>query len=410
MTEPRLLAGLVAETPMSLQQHRSVHGEQPAPGSLLTDLEAAGLRGRGGAAFPTATKARATAAGSRPLIVVNGAEGEPMSVKDRVLLTRVPHLVLDGAALAAQALGAREVTIAAPPRVLASVSAAVDERRRLDAIKWRLVPSAPGYVSGEETALIAHLEGKRAVPRTRPPMPSERGLRGRPTLVQNVETMAQVALIARYGPEWFRQTGTPDHPGTTLVTVSGAVVNPGVYELPLGVPLSDTAALAGGPREPIRALLVGGYFGAWVDGDGPGLTLDNTSLRRVGASVGAGVVVALGASACPVTEVAGLVAWLSDASAGQCGPCVHGLAALAALLDRIATGRTVQGDGERLTRWTSQVRGRGACSHPDGAANMLASATRVFTDELTEHARRGHSRACNVAPTLHLPPGEARAA
>jgi NADH:ubiquinone oxidoreductase subunit F (NADH-binding) len=410
MIEPRLLAGLVSET-----QHRSVHGEQPTlpdARSLLADLEAAGLRGRGGAAFPTAMKIAATASGARPLVVVNGAEGEPMSVKDRVLLTRVPHLVLDGAALAAQALGAREVTIAAPARALASVSAAVDERHRLDdpGIKWRLVPSAPGYVAGEETALIAHLEGKRAVPRTRPPLPAQRGLRGRPTLVQNVETLAQVALIARYGHEWFRQVGTPDHPGTTLVTVSGAVVNPGVYELPLGVPLSDIAALAGGPREPIRALLVGGYFGAWVDGDGPGLTLDNDSLAPVGATVGAGVVVALGASACPVTEVAGLAAWLSDASAGQCGPCVHGLAALAALLDRIATGRTVQGDGERLGRWTSMVRGRGACSHPDGAANMLASATRVFTKELTDHARRGHSRACNVAPTLRLTPQEARAA
>ena len=408
MTEPRLLAGLVADVPMGLADHQAMHGGLPPSDGLLADVEAAGLRGRGGAAFPTAVKLATTANGRRPVVVVNGAEGEPMSAKDRVLLTRIPHLVLDGALVSAQAIGAREIVVAAPRGMLPGLGSAVRERRGSDSgrVRWRLDESPDTFVGGEETALLAHLEGRPALPRTRPPMPAQRGLRGRPTLVQNAETLAQVALIARYGPAWFREVGTPEHPGTTLVSLSGAVAEPGVYEVPLGFPIAGLAALAGGALEPIRALLVGGYFGAWIDGDGEGLTLDNASLGHFDAAVGAGVVVLLGASACPVAEVAALADWLSDASAGQCGPCVHGLAALSDLLQRVESGQTVPGDSTRLSRWTAMVRGRGACGHPDGAARMLASASRVFARELADHARRGHSPSCRIVPTLHLPRAE----
>ena len=412
MTEPRLLAGLVADVPMGLADHQAMHGGLPPSDRLLADVEAAGLRGRGGAAFPTAVKLATTANGRRPVVVVNGAEGEPMSAKDRVLLTRIPHLVLDGALVSAQAIGAREIVVAAPRGMLPGLGSAVRERRGSDSgrVRWRLEESPDTFVGGEETALLAHLEGRPALPRTRPPMPAQRGLRGRPTLVQNAETLAQVALIARYGPAWFREAGTPEHPGTTLVSLSGAVAEPGVYEVPLGFPIAGLAALAGGALEPIRALLVGGYFGAWIDGDGEGLTLDNASLGHFDAAVGAGVVVLLGASACPVAEVAALAGWLSDASAGQCGPCVHGLAALSDLLQRAESGQTVPGDSTRLSRWTAMVHGRGACGHPDGAARMLASASRVFARELADHARRGHSPSCRIIPTLHLPRAGARAA
>jgi NADH:ubiquinone oxidoreductase subunit F (NADH-binding) len=412
MTQPRLLAGLVADLPMALDDHQAVHGGLPPSDGLLARVEAAGLRGRGGAAFPTAVKLATAAKGARPVVVVNGAEGEPMSAKDRVLLTRIPHLVLDGALVSAQAIGAREVIVAAPRGMLPGLAAAVRERngRETGRVRWRLEESPDTFVGGEETALLAHLEGRPALPRIRPPLPAQRGLRGRPTLVQNAETLAQVALIARYGPDWFREVGPAEHPGTTLVTLSGAVAQPDVYEVPLGFPIGAMAALAGGALEPIRALLVGGYFGAWIDGDGEGLTLDNASLGRSGAAVGAGVVVVLGASACPVAEVAALADWLSDASAGQCGPCVHGLAALADLLHRIESGQTVPGDSKRLSRWTAMVRGRGACGHPDGAARMLASAARVFAHELADHAQRGHSPACRVVPTLHLPRAATRAA
>ena len=224
-------------------------------------------------------------------------------------------------------------------------------------MKLKLEESAHGYISGEESALIAHLEGRPALPRVKPPLPVERGLRGRPTLVQNVETVAQLALIARHGPVWFRE-GASDNPGTTLVTISGAVQRPAVYERRSALRCARSYRPPEGRQSPPRALLVGGYFGAWIEGNGGNLTLDDDALRKVGAGIGAGVVIALGASACPVAETARLAAWMSDESAGQCGPCTFGLEALAELLGRFAAGRTEPGDVDRLKRWTSLVRGR----------------------------------------------------
>jgi len=417
VSEPRLLAGLTGAGPGSLASHIATYGEVfPLSASdrarFPSELTASGLRGRGGAGFPAGIKAAAVAGRPRSVIIVNGSESEPMSVKDRVLLTRTPHLVIDGALLAAEALGAREVVLVAAPEVLAVLREALDERgpSARHAVEIRLAPGGAGYVAGEETALIAHLEGRAALPRVKLRLPVESGLRGRPTLVQNAETMAHVALIARYGATWFRERGTSAHPGTTLVTLSGAVAAPGVYEVPLGVALPELPAIAGGAVEPIRALLVGGYFGAWVDADGAGSTLDDTSLGTIGAAIGAGVIVVLGESACPVAETARLAAWMSAESAGQCGPCVHGLASLADVLERIATGRTHPGDTELLTRWTAMVRGRGACRHPDGVARMIATATRVFSAELADHALRGPCRACDAPATLRTPYRITRAA
>jgi NADH:ubiquinone oxidoreductase subunit F (NADH-binding) len=349
--------------------HLALRGPLPTPGPGLIDaVAAAGLRGRGGAGFPTATKLAAVAAGRRPVVVVNGTEGEPMSAKDAMLLARAPHLVLDGAVLAARAVGAREILVVAPP----GVGRAVAERRdRRVAIS--VVERAPGFVAGEETAVLAHLEGRPARPRVKPPWPAERGYRRRPTLVQNVETLAHIALIAR--GEWE---------DTRLVTVSGAVRNPGVVEAPAGAQVADLID----PSEPLRALLVGGYFGGWVAPEDP-----------TGPS-GAGVIVALGRSACPVAETARLTAWLANESAGQCGPCVHGLGALAGVFARIAAGGPEREDFTRLSRWTGMVRRRGACAHPDGAARMLASAESLFAAELHDHAHHGPCSACRAPATL----------
>jgi NADH:ubiquinone oxidoreductase subunit F (NADH-binding) len=341
------------------------------------------------------------------VVVVNGSEGEPMSGKDRALMTRMPHLVIDGAIAAAGAVGARQVMVSAPPTAVAVLTAAVSERRverRRGQPRITVVPSAAGYVAGEETAVIAHLEGRAARPRVTPPRPAEQGFRRRPTLVQNVETLAHMGLIARYGADWFRGTGTHDRPGTMLVTLSGAVRAPGVYEVPSGVALSELITLAGGATEQVRAMLVGGYFGAWVDHGAAGLALDDALLRPHGAAVGAGVVVVLGAASCPVAETARLAAYLAGESAGQCGPCVNGLSALAGVLDRFAAGRVTPADPERLVRWTQMVSGgRGACAHPDGVARMVASATRLFATEFDEHARLGPCAGCARPSSLLLP-------
>jgi NADH:ubiquinone oxidoreductase subunit F (NADH-binding) len=417
VTSRRLLAGLPPTGALSLGAHLEAHGGRPTvtrgDGAALIELvEASGLRGRGGASFPASIKLAAVARGRNPVVVVNGTEGEPMSAKDRVLLEFTPHLVLDGATLAAQAVGARECLLVAPAGSHRRLAEAIAERRQMpgSGVRVKLKTAAAGYVAGEETAVLAHLEGRRPLPRVTPPRPAERGFRGRPTLVHNVETLAHIALIARHGADWFRSVGTPERPGTTLVTVSGAVGVPGVYELPTGEPLPALIEAAGGRTEPVRALLVGGYFGAWVEGCGSGLRLDDTSLRPTGAISGAGVVVALGERECPVAEVARLAAWLSSESAGQCGPCVHGLAGIADLVERAADGRGLSGDRERLVRWTSMVSGRGACRHPDGAARMIATATRVFAREFQDHDRYGRCEACAWPRVLATPSREARAA
>ncbi|MEO8687699.1 MAG: NADH-ubiquinone oxidoreductase-F iron-sulfur binding region domain-containing protein [Solirubrobacteraceae bacterium] len=403
----RLLTGLTRSGPLALDRHVATHGPLPDSGSeLIAEVLAAGLRGRGGAGFPAGVKLAAVAEGTRPVVIVNGTEGEPMSAKDRSLLKRTPHLVLDGAIAAARAVGAREVFVCASAQANTVVAAALAEREhagRRAQPRFTLLPRADGYVAGEETAVLAHLEGRPPRPRVTPPRPAQQGYHGRPTLVQNVETLAHLALIARHGAAWFRELGTEDRPGSTLLTVSGAVRTPGVYEVPSGIALDEVVHLAGGAIEPARALLVGGYFGAWVSGEGRGLALDDVALRPHGAAVGAGVVVVLGESACAVAETARLTAYLAAESAGQCGPCVNGLGALAGAVERLATGRAASDDGERLVRWIEMVRRRGACAHPDGAARMLTSANRLFGSELAEHARRGPCARCAVASALVLP-------
>jgi NADH:ubiquinone oxidoreductase subunit F (NADH-binding) len=207
-----------------------------------------------------------------------------------------------------------------------------------------------------------------------------------------VETLAHLALIARHGAAWFRAEGTPERPGTTLLTLSGALAAEGVVEVPTGVTLGELLD----PSEPLRAVLVGGYFGAWVPADDH-LRLDDATLTAHGAALGAGVIHALGRSRCPIEATARITAYMASQSAGQCGPCVHGLGALGGVLERLAAGRGGREDADRLVRWTEMVRGRGACAHPDGVARMLASATRVFAEELADHVRHRACRAC--APT-----------
>jgi len=260
-----------------------------------------------------------------------------------------------------------------------------------------LMESAAGYVAGEETAVLAHLEGRPPLPRVTPPRPAERGLRRRPTLVQNVETLGHLALIARHGPDWFRQAGTAERPGTTLLTVSGAVGTEGVVELAPGVTLGHVLDRAGGAREPLRAVLVGGHFGAWVPAD-ESLCLDDATLAAHGAALGAGVVLALGRSTCPIAKTARIASYMAGESAGQCGPCVFGLGAIAGALERLAAGHGSRDDAARLARWTEMVRGRGACAHPDGVVRMLTSALRLFAEELDDHARGGACAACVRTP------------
>lgn len=406
---PRLLAGIAADgRAVGLDSHLERYGSPPRIGRRLIELaEASGLRGRGGGGFPTGRKLAAVASRrDRPVVVVNAVEGEPVSGKDRALVRHLPHLVLDGALLAAEAVGAREAIVAlgGPSELeLAGLSKAIDARarRRLDRrVRLRAVDAPAAFVAGEETALVRFLDGGSAKPTFTPPRPFQRGVGGAPTLVQNAETVAHLALVARFGPAWFREVGSSDEPGSALVTLSGAVAKGGVYEIELGTTVEQLLAQAGGPVEPLQAVLLGGYFGSWLDAaTALPLSLLDAALASHGASLGARAIVALPEDACGIVETARVARYLADESAGQCGPCVHGLNAIAGALARLARGERDQ--RAELGRWVEQVRGRGACRHPDGAARLVASALDVFTDEVDRHLRgrcSGANRAVLAVP------------
>ena len=384
---PQHVPRVLAAPGSRLEAHLDRWGSLPRLGSALIDLVAeSGLTGRGGAAFPTAKKLAAVAERGGRRVIVNGVEGEPASGKDRVLLRHAPHLVLDGAVLAAQAVGADEVVVAvgrAGDLELAGLQKAIDARwrSRIDGRVHVRVLAAPAlFVAGEETALAEFVDGRAAKP-TYGPKPFERGI-----LVQNVETVANVALITRFGSRWFRKVGTPDEPGSVLVTLTGTVRTRGVHEIALGTTFDDLFARAGGLSEPLQAVLVGGYFGSWLRAaELPGLRLLNGALAPCRASLGARAVIALPERACGVVELARVARYLAGESAGQCGPCVHGLGSVSGGLVRLA--RRERSDLPRLVRWIDQLRGRGACRHPDGAARFVASGLETFADEVDLHLR-----------------------
>jgi NADH:ubiquinone oxidoreductase subunit F (NADH-binding) len=407
MSVPRLLLG-IDDAPMDHDRHRAIHGEvrRRRPAELVAELERSGLRGRGGGAFPLAAKLAAVRrAGGSPVLVVNGTESEPMSTKDRLLMWCAPHLIIDGAVALAAATGADELLFCIDelePRIHESLDREMRQRTERRRLAMQILETPNGYVTGHESAIVHWHNDGIATPQSNPPRVTERGIHRRPTVVANVETVAHVALIARHGADWFRALGTEADPGTALITLSGAVRDPGVYEIAQGEPLTSLIDDAGGAVEPIRAVLLGGYAGSWVDAaELPRLRLSRDQLQRYDARLGAGVVVALGVSACAVAEIARVADWLAAQSAGQCGPCVHGLAAIADAMASIRDGHDPH-VLKRAARWCELVSGRGACAHPDGATDFVSSALRVFAPELIDHARSGRCDACEEPSALNL--------
>ncbi len=367
--------------------------------ALIDSVERCDLRGKGGAGFPAAIKWRAVASqrAGTPVVLANGGEGEPLSRKDRTLMERRPHLVIDGAVLAAGAVGAREIVLyvgAEHTDAIRAMLHAASERPRSERERLRVVSAPVRYVSGEETAAVHFVNTGIALPTSIPPRPFERGVDGRPTLVQNVETLAHAALIARFGDGWYRSLEVAGSSGTTLVTVGGAVPRTILVEVPQGATITDAVNAAGGLTTDTDAVLLGGYFGGWVESaQAWGLRIDADGLRSQGYSLGCGVVAVLPAGRCGVVETSRILAYLAHESARQCGPCTFGLRAVAATTGRIAALTASDGDLEHIQRWTGLLPGRGACKHPDGAAGLLGSALRVFAAEFRCHSRE---RRCSV--------------
>lgn len=385
--------------PSDLAGHVAALGAAPLPtprdrhwrAAFVSVLEASGLPGRGGAGFPASIKLGvAHAAGGRGVVVVNGMEGEPASDKDKLLLLRSPHLVLDGAQLLAAASGAHHVIACVPEgrdHVAAAVATAMAERARTEHAPAHetLLRPPDRFVAGEESALASWVESGASRPRFRPDKGTPLRIGTQAALVHNAETLAHVAMIARTGPDAFRARGLVEDPGTCLVTVSGGVEQPGVVEVDRGMPLLDIARRAT-PLQPAQALLVGGYGGAWVGPEHFSTPYASLSLRAVGSSAGVGVVIVLGPDACGLMETARVAHYLAAQSAGQCGPCVYGLPAIADDVTRLAIGNADVALLPRLDRRLREIDGRGACRHPDGAVQLVRSALAVFSADVRAHA------------------------
>ncbi len=402
---PRLLPP-VPGTAEDLRVHLARNGRPRYHGrALIQAVKAAGLTGRGGAAFPAHVKLAAVAAtGGRKVVVANGAESEPASEKDAALLWHAPHLVLDGLQLAAEAVGASHAYLYLHEGRSSRIETALAERAAYtpDRLGVTIVEAPPRFLAGQETAMVNGINGGPVLPTFGVPRVAERGVGGAPTLVQNVETLAHLALIARHGPNWFRAAGTAAEPGTMLATIH-AGHRPHVVEIEIGTPLADVlpgAADAG-------AILVGGYHGTWLPASllasqASGLAMANAALRPHAAALGAGVIAVLPKDVCGLREAARVTRYLATESAGQCGPCLNGLPRIAAAMAELAGPRPRRHTRENVARWSGLVTGRGACHHPDGTVRFVRSTLTVFAGELKRHAS-GQCSATSREPFLPLP-------
>ena len=386
---PRLLAGLDRAVTLDLPAHLATHGALPGADldKLIGLLDAAGLTGRGGAGFPLATKLRSLR-GAHPTVVVNGSESEPASRKDRTLMRRAPHLVIDGALAVASAVHAERVVIAVHDRRSAD-ALQIAKRARADTRRVRIQHTAGRFVSGEARTLLRVLDGGPPLPPGRAELPTARGY-----LVSNVETFAQTAVLVRAGARGFAATGTQAEPGTVLLTIGGAVGRPGVVELPIGTPLGIVlrAALADGAQH----VIAGGYHGSWLAPD-PSVPVSRAGFAAAGGTLGAGVLYVLDGSTCALGELTRVSGWLAAQSAGQCGPCRFGLPALAADVAALSVGDPAALPAAE--RHAGLVVGRGACAHPDGTSRFIRSGLAALADELAAHRHGGCGR-----PTLGLLP------
>lgn len=368
--------------------------------ALPLAVEAAGLRGRGGAAFPFAAKLRAVADRPGPrCVVANGEEGEPASAKDRWLLRARPHLVIDGLRRTAAALGAERAFVFVSDRAAAqSVALAL---RELDdrGVAIELRETSPGYVAGEETSVVRAINGGPALPTTKPPRPFEAGVAERPTLVANVETLANIPWIATSGPRAFRAVGTRRSPGTFLFTVSGACREPGLYEMPLGIRLEEAIQRSAGFDGEVTGFLMGGFFAGLLGPRGLDCGLDYDELDERGSGLGCGAVVVLGADDCPVSVTAAVVDYLARKNARQCGACIRGTASMAEVLRHLVEGGAGSAEVARLRRWAVSLPGRGACGLLDGAAGSVGSLFREFPDRVDAHLK-GRCDLCLAAAGL----------
>lgn len=392
---------LPSEPVGNYSEHVARYGPPPANplDQLVRWAGEVGLAGRGGAGFPLSRKLSAVAAGGRDaVLMVNWCDGDPTSVKDLALAVASPHLVLDGAVTMAHALRARRLIVAAHQgsAILRLVAAAVAERPESASVEILAVP--PRFVASEASSLVSLANDGDARPLGRLVPIWENGVDGRPTLVTNAETTAQLAVLAAVGSRSYAAVGDPSEPGTALISVGGQVARPGAYETATGVRLVEVLAAAGATD--CGWALVGGLGGGWIEVDRLArATFTTAALRSAGVPRGVGSITLLG-KGCVLPETSRALAHLAEAGAGRCGPCMFGLPAIAGDMAALTAG-----DPDALARLNRRfpvIRMRGGCAHPDGAVALAQSAVAAVTgplrEHLGEHLRRGGCGAPDVLP------------
>jgi NADH:ubiquinone oxidoreductase subunit F (NADH-binding) len=393
---PRLLRPAQAPSE-DLAAYVQAGGYRPLtdPDALLEQIDLSGLLGRGGAAFPLGTKLRtvrdAGRRGTETVIVANGEEGEPASVKDRWLLRNRPHLVLDGLRLAAAVVNAsRAVVYVSDEQSGVAVNSALSQldSQAFGTTDVTVLVVDPTYVAGEETAAVRRINGGPAKPTDKPPRPFEEGVAGLPTTVSNVETLANLPYIHEHGSQSFRAVGTPMSPGTFLATITGGGKPAALYEIPHGTAFSELLRVHGVAADTVRGVLMGGYFAGLVNTDILDATLDHETIRRLGSGLGCGAISIL-TDDCPVAVTAAVLTYFDRENAGQCGSCFNGTAAMAAVASALRDGAATQEDVTRLERWSVVLRGRGACGTLDGATNVAASLLRQYPQLVASHLADG---------------------
>ncbi len=399
MTTPPSVPRIMVPDPagVSYERHLALYGPVPRtrPDALLREVAESGLRGRGGGWFPTATKMRAVKDNGgrflhRPFTLANAMEGEPVITTDAWLMTNAPHLLLDGVALATAVVGATESAIAVHEGSPQAQSLLTAMSERPDDEELPTLLEFPGrYVASEESALARAVAGGAGRP-VHGVRPHNHGVSGRPTLVNNAETLCQLALIARFGAAWFRSVGDPDAPGTVMVSIEGAVASPGEYEVPVGARVSELIRIAGGVTGDPTTALTGGFGGAWTELS----TIHDVAwapeaLRSVGAEIGAGLLWLQGDDDCGVSEMSRMAAYLAGESAGQCGVCVFGLSTIADEFGRLADVAAAGPPRARIDSVLAEVPRRGGCALPDGAVRMLQTGLEIFAADVAAH-ESGH--------------------
>lgn len=401
--------------PWSLEAYQAVGGyevwrkilqEKIKPEVIIEELKASGLRGRGGAGFPTGLKWSFISPKTigQKYIVCNSDEGEPGTFKDRDILRFNPHQLIEGMCIAGYVMGATvgyNYIRGEFFEPFERVENALKEARALGLIGQNILNSgidfelhnvigAGAYICGEETALMESLEGKKGLPRFKPPFPANFGVYGRPTTINNTESIASVPVILQRGAKWFLELGKPNNGGCKIFSVSGHVNKPGNYEVPLGISFLELLEMAGGMREgrKLKAVIPGGssapVLPAHMMND---LTMDYDAIAKAGSMLGSGAVIVMDDSTCMVKILARISHFYFEESCGQCTPCREGTGWMARIIQRIEAGEGKEGDLELLNSVAGGIAGRTICALGDAAAMPVQSFLKHFSDEFEYHIK-----------------------